>query len=836
MPITPLNSTDTFKTWFDTTNTIISTVNGISGINGTGISGPYVVSFNGSTGVITFSNYVSFFNGLTGSVSGVTGVVGGLGISISGTATNPTITNTGVLSVNGYTNTPTGFAELAAPQIFTALQQFTSGISANGATFSGPISAPNVVATTTANTFTALQTFNSGITAAGATLNGNVSIGGNTTITGTTTITGNVTAPNIVTSLNGLTGALQGVTGIFGTASQITVSGVTGAVTVSLPSVITGITSIQSTVSRLTLKTNDDSVTPSILIMNSVGVGSTPFSTLTGNLTVSSGLSAASLGISGAATITGSIRAGSYLGNLVNTFNGFTGAVVISAGPGVGITTANKLLTVSNTGVLSFNGVTGDVSGVIPSTSNTFTAVQTFTAGISANGATFSGPISAPNVVTTTNSNIFTALQRFTAGLCAGIGTITSQLNAGSLVVGTSLEITEKDGGKTSIGIGKQALQNLFAGIQDTAIGYESLNGLLDGNDNTAVGYLSAQNTTSGSNNTAIGSVALNKSDGDSNTAIGMSSLFDDITGSENTAVGKDSLKNKTTGSNNTAVGYRAGYYRGTGTSLLLTGATGGIYIGNQARASAENQYNEIVIGYDALGLGSNTAVLGATLQQSATIYGQLRVPGGLSAANGITLSGNFTGATATFSGLLTANRGISATDGAFSGAVVSGGTLSFGRAMDTTANNKVIMNSFKVVSKTGLTAEVCKFDIRYYNVMDVTSTGNIIDTNTTQGQWPGAPGTPGTPGMEQLITPGYFLGRKDLIVTNGIDSTDLSDTPDIGNYASAISLARNGSTWYWEFGCNVNGNTASVYILPWTRQTAIFSGCYTLIPLGLTG
>jgi hypothetical protein len=89
---------------------------------------------------------------------------------------------------------------------------------------------------------------------------------------------------------------------------------------------------------------------------------------------------------------------------------------------------------------------------------------------------------------------------------------------------------------------------------------------------------------------------------------------------------------------------------------------------------------------------------------------------------------------------------------------------------------------------------------------------------------------------MEQLITPGYFLGRKDLIVTNGIDSTDLSDTPDIGNYASAISLARNGSTWYWEFGCNVNGNTASVYILPWTRQTAIFSGCYTLIPLGLTG
>jgi hypothetical protein len=234
MPITPLTSSDTFKTWFDTTNTIITTVNGITGVGGTGISGPYVVSFNGSTGVITFSNYVSMFNGLTGSVSGVTGVVGGLGISISGTATNPTITNTGVLSVNGYTNTPTGFAELSSSQIFTALQQFTGGISASGATFSGNISAPNVLTTSSANTFTALQTFSGGITASGATFNGNV------------VFNKNITAPNVVNSFNGLTGAVTGVNSF---------NGLTGAVTGVTTSTVNNFTALQTFSAGITATT-----------------------------------------------------------------------------------------------------------------------------------------------------------------------------------------------------------------------------------------------------------------------------------------------------------------------------------------------------------------------------------------------------------------------------------------------------------------------------------------------------------------------------------------------------------------------------------------------------
>jgi hypothetical protein len=323
MAITPLTSSDTFQTWFNTTNTIISTVNGITGISG-GISGPYVISFNGLSGVVTFSNYVADFNGVTGSVSGVTGIIGSSGILVSGTSTYPTITNTGVLSINTQTGAITGIATLTSPQIFTALQQFTGGISASGATFSGNISAPNVVTTTTANTFTALQQFTSGISASGGTFSGNV------------IFNNSITAPNIVNSYNGLTGTVTGVS---------TFNGLTGTVT--------GVSSFNGITGAVT--------------------GVSTFNGLTGTV---SGVSTFN-GLTG--TVTG-----------VSSFNGITGAVT-------GVSTFNGL-TGTVSGVSTFNGLTGAVTGVTTTTANTFTALQTFNAGITAssiyvtNGVTLAAP------------------------------------------------------------------------------------------------------------------------------------------------------------------------------------------------------------------------------------------------------------------------------------------------------------------------------------------------------------------------------------------------------------------------------------------------------------
>jgi hypothetical protein len=50
--------------------------------------------------------------------------------------------------------------------------------------------------------------------------------------------------------------------------------------------------------------------------------------------------------------------------NIVNSVRGLTGAVGITNGSGIGLSVSGNTLTVSNTGVLSFNGLTGAVSGL----------------------------------------------------------------------------------------------------------------------------------------------------------------------------------------------------------------------------------------------------------------------------------------------------------------------------------------------------------------------------------------------------------------------------------------------------------------------------------------
>jgi len=60
------------------------------------------------------------------------------------------------------------------------------------------------------------------------------------------------------------------------------------------------------------------------------------------------------------------------------------------------------------------------------------------------------------------------------------------------------------------------------------------------------------------------------------------------------------------------AIGTSAGRYYGAGTDQNLS-ATQCVYLGGLSRASASGNTNEIVIGYNAIGAGSNTATLGNT-------------------------------------------------------------------------------------------------------------------------------------------------------------------------------------------------------------------------------
>jgi len=143
----------------------------------------------------------------------------------------------------------------------------------------------------------------------------------------------------------------------------------------------------------------------------------------------------------------------------------------------------------------------------------------------------------------------------------------------------------------------------------NTGIGYGSLFSNTTGIRNTAVGYYSLYSNT-GNYNTALGYYSLHlNTAGGGNTALGYYSLYSN-TGNSNTALGPYSLYSNTTGGYNTALGYQAGRYQADG-STALTDPEYSIYIGYNAKGKDNNDNNSIVIGYNAVGLGANTVVLG---------------------------------------------------------------------------------------------------------------------------------------------------------------------------------------------------------------------------------
>jgi hypothetical protein len=115
------------------------------------------------------------------------------------------------------------------------------------------------------------------------------------------------------------------------------------------------------------------------------------------------------------------------------------------------------------------------------------------------------------------------------------------------------------------------------------------------------------------STNTANGFMALfSNTTGMNNTANGLQTLRFNTTGNSNTANGVEALVFNTTGSANIANGVDAGRYiadKSTGATIL----NNSIMIGFRTSPLANDQTNQIVIGYDATGAGSNTATLGNT-------------------------------------------------------------------------------------------------------------------------------------------------------------------------------------------------------------------------------
>ena len=163
---------------------------------------------------------------------------------------------------------------------------------------------------------------------------------------------------------------------------------------------------------------------------------------------------------------------GSLDSNVVISFNGRTGAVqgvsAAVAGTGISVSGATGAVTITNTGVQSFNGVTGAVTGASLG-ANTFTALNTFNAGISASGATLSSNTTIPSGSTLTVNGNFVANGNVNLGdAVTDAITVTGVLAANgglSAAGGTFSSLTRFTAGISSAGGTFSSLTRFTAGI-----------------------------------------------------------------------------------------------------------------------------------------------------------------------------------------------------------------------------------------------------------------------------------------------------------------------------------------------------------------------------------
>jgi hypothetical protein len=163
--------------------------------------------------------------------------------------------------------------------------------------------------------------------------------------------------------------------------------------------------------------------------------------------------------------------------------------------------------------------------------------------------------------------------------------------------------------GSNNVALGQSSLFKSTSSY-NTSVGSYALYNNTSGFINTALGYRALYNNVTGNGNVAVGYEALISNLANDNTAVGMFALNANTSGASNTAVGKFALVNSTTASNNTAIGVNAGSYLTNGSTANKT-SNNSVYLGVGTKASADGNTNEIVIGYNTVGNGSNTVTVG---------------------------------------------------------------------------------------------------------------------------------------------------------------------------------------------------------------------------------
>lgn len=193
---------------------------------------------------------------------------------------------------------------------------------------------------------------------------------------------------------------------------------------------------------------------------------------------------------------------------------------------------------------------------------------------------------------------------------------------ASNVAIGAySLRLNETGSSNVSIGLGSME-RNISGGV-NVSIGSYTMRNNISGYSNVGIGPSVLSNNISGSNNLGMMNQALKNSDGNENIGLGIYSLSNNLTGNSNIAIGSRSLFNVNSNLN-IGIGESAG--RWLGNSMENTGSTNSIFIGQNTRTLSDNQTNEIVIGQNAFGNGTNSVTLGSDAITKTLLKGSVGI------------------------------------------------------------------------------------------------------------------------------------------------------------------------------------------------------------------
>jgi hypothetical protein len=186
---------------------------------------------------------------------------------------------------------------------------------------------------------------------------------------------------------------------------------------------------------------------------------------------------------------------------------------------------------------------------------------------------------------------------------------------------------------------GHQALKSIVAAHSNSAFGWIAGRDLQNGIENVFVGRTAGVQMTSANYNVFVGAASGYAAlSGDQNSTLGYGALFNHPNPNANVAIGFQALLLDNLGTQNTVVGARStenirdtvnnsqnvviGYFAAQAAITMQNS----IIIGRNARPNANGQINQIVIGHDLAGNGSNTTTIGNANTTKTFLRGKLQI------------------------------------------------------------------------------------------------------------------------------------------------------------------------------------------------------------------